>query len=721
MTSLNSWKSILNTLIIRGSLVSLMTLSTWGQVERANAQANEPIYLRYQGTIEGVSGDLSGTIGCYFELTDANSSILWDDQIDNVVVIERHFTVTLGTNIEGGLSPEWFQDQVNLNVTCEVGGDQVSTQEIVSMTPRAAYSKRSLHAETASAVVRDGVSLIGDRGAWVGDVESEGKVTASRVESGAVSLESLYLSDPLAAEEDEPRVLIDQSGTWRGSVESLIGRITNLYSETSQLGQAEITSLYLHSDELDTPPSLLIDETGTWLGSVYYQDSDEDGVSDLFETLFGTDPEDALSRPEDRDEDGVIDVLQSPDTDQITSQVEGFSSVFTGQRTTENFNTDPQTPEAWDAGSIELSESGILQALTVVIGLQHPVDLNQLKVKLRGPTGEEVLLFDGGANPEDPLGNEATLTFNEDQPPEGINWYLDVLTAQGEPRELTGVWTVVLEDQFGAGLSSALTAFSLEFTYLSDTQLSISRELIMGDGQRIRGLVAPEEATEAAPKGYVDQQISTLREETNTAIQAIHPSYPQRFTYRARTFETYDVGNLTYYFNDQASLFGGVPPSAWSTLGATAGQINPALLDALLSEEGQGGLDAFISQKSFTQAQSQEGLFIVLHTQVENTTEADIDWTIQFEFTCNEQGFSGPQRSSFALNGIDVWSTQGDLCGSSSQTKSLDLSLPAETLSDLVFVISASDLDTSAVRRLLFAFTGGSLLLPDGLQYRKTW
>ena len=102
---INLWLTLV--MVSLSSLCFEISLISLG-IKNAEAQGTGPFYLRYQGRIEGVSGELPDTIGCYFKFSDVFGNQIWDETIDPIPLIERHFTVTLGTQLEGGPAAEVF-------------------------------------------------------------------------------------------------------------------------------------------------------------------------------------------------------------------------------------------------------------------------------------------------------------------------------------------------------------------------------------------------------------------------------------------------------------------------------------------------------------------------------------------------------------------------------------------------------------------------------------
>jgi hypothetical protein len=276
-------------------------------------------------------------------------------------------------------------------------------------------------------------------------------------------------------------------------------------------------------------------------------------------------------------------------------------------------------------------------------------------------------------------------------------------------------------------LQESLTAQITEAQDAQEIQLTGLQGQITTETDRVRADTS-EEITDVQTQlsTQITQQITESEARDLSARQDIDPTYPKTFTYRSRLFETFDVNSETYLFGDQASLFGGVAPSAWSS-GATADQVDLDQVGAFLIDEGQAGANALLSMSKFEQISDQQGIFFIAHFQVENTAEVVKSWTLDFEYSCYESRVNGPQSSSLALNGESAWSSLNLTCSSLSQSTQVTLDLPPQEISDVVMVIAGSTPSSGATnpgvpyRRVMFAFTSECLSLPEGLRYRKVW
>ena len=286
-----------------------------------------------------------------------------------------------------------------------------------------------------------------------------------------------------------------------------------------------------------------------------------------------------------------------------------------------------------------------------------------------------------------------------------------------------------------AYVDTRFAELSLQVTTLQEASMSQVNQLSVIRQETAAAIITSQEVTtdqiedlQADVDAQIEQEIEASDDRNLSARRVIDPSYPQAFTYRSRLFETYNESQGTPLFGDQSSLFGGVTPSAWSS-GATADQVDLNRLGGFLTHEGHGDTNALMSMSHFTQTSTQQGVFFIAHFQVENMTDAIVFWPLQFEYSCFESRSEGAQRSSLALNGASVWSTFGQTCTQLSHSAQVTLELPPHTISDVVAVIAGSAPISRMTesgwnilhRRVMFAFTGECLTLPEGLRYRKMW
>ena len=174
--------------------------------------------------------------------------------------------------------------------------------------------------------------------------------------------------------------------------------------------------------------------------------------------------------------------------------------------------------------------------------------------------------------------------------------------------------------------------------------------------------------------------------------------------------------NVFFFNNQTTDLFGGIPFSAFSNGNVPAELLNLAQLDGLLTQEGRGGASTLLVQRTYQSQKEQQGHFLVFHFQVRNTSNQEIIWPLDVLSSCYTQ--SG-QKSSIAVNNVNVWSTTFNTqCEPTTQAQ-VDVTLEAGEVHDIVGLISASNSGT--LRQLVFAFISQSLTLPQGVEWVASW
>jgi hypothetical protein len=90
--------------------------------------------------------------------------------------------------------------------------------------------------------------------------------------------------------------------------------------------------------------------------------------------------------------------------------------------------------------------------------------------------------------------------------------------------------------------------------------------------------------------------------------------------------------------------------------------------------------------------------------------------------SCGNLQGNGYQPSSIALNGENIFTSEAQDCNNLTITVNTSLDLPANQVSDLIFVVAASTPNLNNLRRVMLAFINNRLgNLPQGLIYRKLW
>ena len=190
---------------------------------------------------------------------------------------------------------------------------------------------------------------------------------------------------------------------------------------------------------------------------------------------------------------------------------------------------------------------------------------------------------------------------------------------------------------------------------------------------------------------------------------------PQTASYRFAVFNTYDQASGWMAGND-ASLFGGIAPSAWTDGGAIASQLSPdkAVLRTLFNRKGFAGANALIHAESFVYVSSTDGKVVAALFRIRNATAAPVTWTPVIRVTA--YGAWG-EWASVAINGASAWTSAGGNYFPSTGPVSVPLVIPANRTSTAIFVSTGALPGSSLTRSTILAFVSNSLALPAGLQF----
>jgi hypothetical protein len=183
-------------------------------------------------------------------------------------------------------------------------------------------------------------------------------------------------------------------------------------------------------------------------------------------------------------------------------------------------------------------------------------------------------------------------------------------------------------------------------------------------------------------------------------------------TYRWAVWSTYDQWQ-GWMDNDDPALFGGVNPSTWSDGNAHASQISADkdVQGALFGKKAYAKKNSNVWHDEWRNISSTNSKFAGALFRVRNNTGADIKWTVNFHYS----GYAGwGETASVSLNGADTWVGNDDAGASSA--KSLDLMIPSNRVSTVIFV-SASSPEGSEMRNCTLGFYGDCLKLPNGLEF----
>ena len=187
---------------------------------------------------------------------------------------------------------------------------------------------------------------------------------------------------------------------------------------------------------------------------------------------------------------------------------------------------------------------------------------------------------------------------------------------------------------------------------------------------------------------------------------------------RYNVFDTY-LEACCWNADNNPNLYGGVNPSSWTDGNAFASDMSSdaETLRTLFNRKIYPGKNALVSSQRWMDGSSTNGKVTVALLRIRNTTGGPIDWTPQFYFTA----FWGwAERASVALNGVNVWNTEGDY--GSNSTAAVTLTIPADSTSTAIWVVPSSPFWNAGAhgdqyhRMTMLAFYNDSLDLPPGLE-----
>ena len=190
-------------------------------------------------------------------------------------------------------------------------------------------------------------------------------------------------------------------------------------------------------------------------------------------------------------------------------------------------------------------------------------------------------------------------------------------------------------------------------------------------------------------------------------------------TYRWNVFHTYRNGSGSdWVMGNNAAMFGGIKPSAWTDGNAYAHQVSPnrELLRTLYTRRGYATHNAMVHSDVYLQYSSTTGQVATVLFRVRNTTGGDIVWKPYIYYTSYS---SWSERASAAVNGTNVWSAHCN--NSASCTVGINMTIPKNRTSTVIFVTTGSQAYSWGysiqTRATVLGFYNNSLKLPSGLQF----
>jgi collagen triple helix repeat protein len=191
-------------------------------------------------------------------------------------------------------------------------------------------------------------------------------------------------------------------------------------------------------------------------------------------------------------------------------------------------------------------------------------------------------------------------------------------------------------------------------------------------------------------------------------------SIPPQATYRYVVFSTYEQVAGWIASND-ASMFGGIPPSTWSDGSGLASQISAdkEVQRTFFTRKGFARANALVHAETYYYYSSTDGKMVAALFRVRNTTGAAITWTPVMRLTAYG---SWGEVASVALNGANVWNSGGATIPTTAGVVGVALSIPANRTSTVI-VVAGSGPGGGPTRSVLMAFGNNSLQLPAGLEF----
>jgi hypothetical protein len=182
--------------------------------------------------------------------------------------------------------------------------------------------------------------------------------------------------------------------------------------------------------------------------------------------------------------------------------------------------------------------------------------------------------------------------------------------------------------------------------------------------------------------------------------------------YRWNVFKTYDNGAGNWMLNNDADLFGGVPPSNWTDNNALACHISADkdVQRSLFVQKGYPGINAMVYSEVYKSFSSTDGRVAVVMFRVRNTSLADVVWNVYWRYTCYA---NWSERASVAVNGTCIGGLRS--CPGGQVSEMVALTIPASRTSTVIFV-STSGVMGNDIRASQLAFYNNSLVLPAGLE-----
>ena len=372
------------------------------------------------------------------------------------------------------------------------------------------------------------------------------------------------------------------------------------------------------------------------------------------------------------------------------------------------------------ADTIEVPDLGQAQDLTISVNITNS-KMNQLEVTIYDPNNDKYVLWNKGQ-----AGTKLVAVYPK--PNATVSGDLTVWYGKNP----AGKWRIhVIDHEPLAGSpdsDGAINSWSIDLHTLSNKKVQVKGDLVL-TGKIIGaggGAGGGAEVLLGSSNGACNADNKGLLRYHNDALEFCNGSTWRRVddggaTYRWAVWTPHSAAH-SWFGSNKTDFFGGVAPSNWtSNYVATHISDKADLLRALYVRRGPRiGLlsNATVYADEWRHYNSSSGSkFVSALFRVRNTTKGEITWNVTWYRTA--YGGWG-DRASIAINGGNVWDSGGSNYSPSTSSNHA-IKVPASRTSTVIFIAAATSENTSSygggTRSLFMAFTGGTLKLPNGLEY----
>lgn len=206
-----------------------------------------------------------------------------------------------------------------------------------------------------------------------------------------------------------------------------------------------------------------------------------------------------------------------------------------------------------------------------------------------------------------------------------------------------------------------------------------------------------------------------------SAVSLVGPQGPQgpagssggaAATYRWISFNTYSNSIAQWAFNNDANMFGGIPPSIWTDANGVAENMSSdkEVLRNTFTRVGYAKKNALITNDEFGSFSSTNGRVTMVLFRIKNNTGSTINWSPHVVYSAYSPW---GEKASAALNGVSVMEEN-----SSGTTVISNLAIPPSRTSTFIVVSTSSPpAGTPGIRLNRLGFISDTLELPAGLEF----